>query len=581
MLRRPSVAPAYEALKPGHASLDLQLDGSATLFEGDTLEWDTGESTTVRLRFVAPWYLRRALHIVIWSEQPAEIILSSPAAVASELVKLEPSAGQPTGRRIQIPILDEGDGLVEVIRLTAKRTGGSAGRISFGFEGQRADLQTRVNARWAMQFKLLMLAATWAVMFTMLFLVGRAIGFGPLAPVAPVLALVPTVLSLLGAQWANAFKVNRIAMRLVRALPRWMQVAWTALGGAATGLLAYVIVAFLVYAQYRWELSDAISGTTSIEELAELFCRYPERVEVRAALTRKLHTGATPGARAALYGVAARHLQDRFETGCPPPSTRLARWFYEVPAVRRDDARIFYASLWWNALDVDVAEFYTALGRIRAILKEPPASTRLARLTLVKYETRLRMNLNESIYCNRELSRTDDCQRRRRECAEWRTKLLDRLQGHWDQSEADSVAYLEARDVAGSSFVFQGCASEPVPKLAIDQWRRMTDAIPEGRVVLDDLLGQLNFRKLVDGWLDTVPHHPSSEAWKDGCPGTYGGTCQLLKDAFIANEKQVFFGPSRAARRAEWERASIPFLDSAKFPDRIRELAGKDWKWPL
>ena len=354
--------------------------------------------------------------------------------------------------------------------------------------------------------------------------------------------------------------------------------AWAALGLPAALLVAYFLTALTIYGVYYFRVQRVASQQPDVPTAAELFCSYPERIEVRALLARAVHSSNGSPGRANAYSEATRLIPvERFQKRCLS-AWRLTPFFIDVPPSRKDDARIFYASMWWNAIN-DWVELPPAEAAIRQVLSDRGG---LAELTLAKYELLSLSNRGEQIWCAGTGASSPMCASKRKECADARMRVMRAFNPAWTVVEMHTVTYLEARDVLAFSYVSTGCdpSGPRDEELAVANLHDLVRAMPRGEVVLDNMLTQFNFRKYLDAQWELNPNHLTAVQWQKDC-ALRPAVCKRLRDTFINDGKQTFFGPGREQRDQEWDAPSLPALKGEKLERHIESLIKKDWKWPL
>ena len=358
---------------------------------------------------------------------------------------------------------------------------------------------------------------------------------------------------------------------------------WSLAGIPAALLMTYVAFALLIYGDYYQRVqAQGLSEDADLGHTVALFCRYPERVEVRALQSRQIHMANRAAASVNAHAEVTRQLPVRqFQENCMSAG-RIAPHLFERSPGDRERTLIFYASIWWNAI-AEMKDFDPAMTAIRAVLSDSATSHTLVALTLAKYDTRSIKNQNEHKYCLGPLGGSEDCATRRAQCAAARHRLVELIGRITNPRDVRTVTYLEARDVAASSYMSTGCAPEgddDATKVVVHLWA-LVESIPKQEAVLDDLLTQLNFRKYLDAQFEMRPNHPTGQEWKSQCAQYQQDVCKLLHETFINDQKQTFFAPDREKRTAEWGAPSIPALNQAALEQAVDRLTKKGWKWPL
>jgi len=579
----PVVAPNPKAVEQSQVVLPLQIEGKAETYQGEALQWDPAKARTIALVFAGPWYSKRTIHFFMWAAESVKIRLTSPVLPEPILVDLEATSG-PAGKTVSFDLPDRKHSLSDEIRIYLTCESNAPVPIFVGLDGNSPPLRTRMQSSVVANLPLAVLAASWSLVFAALFAVGVQTGSKGALFAAPALAVLPGILNLLGIAWAKVFNVSRLALWVTKTLPRPAAVAWSLAGIPAALLMTYVAFALLVYGTYYHRLQTlGLSEEADLKQASALFCRYPERPEIRALLAKKIHVANSASSSVNAQLELTKMLPvSRFFEECLS-GLRLAPLLYEENPGERARSLVFYASIWWNSIE-RLKDFDPAMTAIREILSQPGKSDVLIALTLAKYETRSIKNQNEHGYCKGDrLAASEDCAMRRKQCAVARSKLVRLIDQIAAPGDVRTVTYLEARDVAASSYMSSGCAPEGPDderKVVAHLWA-LVNAIPKQEVVLDDLLLQINFRKYLDSQFEKRPAHQTSQEWQAECQQYRPEVCKLLYETFINDQKQTFFTPDREKRAAEWESPSIPAQKGAALEQTIDRLTKKGWKWPL
>lgn len=577
----PVVAPNPQAIDQVQVVQLLPYNGAGQTYQGEALRWDTTKSRTIALVFTASWYAQRQVHLFLWTSESTTLQVSGATLRKPESVHFDAAAGIAT-KSIDLPISAATGELADDVRIFLSIEGNPAGSVYIGLEGREPRMTTQVQCKVVPNLALAVLLATWSIVFAVLFAIAVMTGSKGALFAAPALAVLPGVLNLLGVSWANWFNVSRLARWVTNQWPRKGAVAWSVIGVPAALMMSYVACALFLYVIYNQRVeSQGLSDDADLMQVAALFCDYPERLEVRALTARKLSAAN----QASLLVTAEADLLKlvptaRFLGECLSRS-RLTPQIMELNPGHRDRALVFYAGLWWKTID-SIDEFEPAMKEIRTVLGSTGKPNGLIELTLAKFETRSVKNQNEHLHCAASNRTTPGCETRRKQCAIERDKLVKALAQVTDPADVRTVTYIEARDVAASSYMSPGCAESGPDdaKLVVEHLRKLIRAIPRQEPVLDDLLSQLNFRKFLDAQLESRPAHQTSQAWQEQCK-LQADVCKLLYETFINDQKQTFFSPDREKRATEWESPSIPALKGAALEPVIERLTKKGWKWPL
>ncbi|CAN7740641.1 hypothetical protein [Variovorax sp. LjRoot178] len=581
----PTADPDQKVLRSVEVAREIRFPkGESITFNGEALAWDTADGNAVALLFEADWYARRSIEVVMWTEGNFRLKFSSGALAKCEVVEFEGEEGKPVGHRLTLHVIDRNGGLTESIRLTIAVDGSGAGAIYFGIDGNPPGTQTLIRSELVLDRRVCFLASTWVNLIALLLIVATMTGLKTAVYASPALLLIPALFKQLGVPWPESFNVPKLALMLFKRLPRLATGFWSFLGLSSMLMLSYVMAALAVFLIFLLRMPDTrISDGSQLSQATEFFCKYPERVEARALLARYIHRTSGSSGSVKGYHDATRLIPiGRFQAECAS-MWRLAPLFYDINARRDEDGLVLYASLWWNSIGND-RDFDEALKAIREILRTTPRPSGMAALTLAKYETRAVKNMNEQRFCKDEKQNSEDCRNRREQCAAIRDKFVRLLdEGDWKNTDMNTVTFIESLDVAASSFMSRGCAisSPDDAKIAVNHLRELAGVIEPLNASLEDGLYQINFRKFLESQLEKHPAHATSEEWQRECKEYHPDVCQLLLDTVAYKRTQGIFSPEQRLRQIGWDKPSIISLEEEEFSKKIKELAQKDWKWPL
>ena len=573
---KPSLAPNTEAVAEVPYAATLAFGGERLRFQGDAFEWDTRKARTVALTFDSPWFSQRQMDFLIWADAAANVEVSCDAFATVLTASLTSEEGLPVASKLTNTAVGGDTGLTSQFRVFLIADVGTS--VWIGLNGGKEFPRTQLRWNVVPDLHLAVFCATWIVALAALMLVGFATGVKAVLLGAPAMAVLPWALKSLGVSWAGRVDVSTLALWIARNCSRWVQRTWIALGLPAALLVVYLLTALSVYGVYCFRVQQVVSQSPNVATAADLFCNYPERIEVRALLARAVHSSTGSRGRANAYSEATGLIPlDHFRGTCLY-EWRLTPFFIDVPPSRNDDARIFYASMWWNAIN-DWRELPPAEAAIWQVLS---GRGELARLTLAKYELLSLNNRGEQIWCDGAKASSPDCASKRKECANARKRLIAAIEKEWTVVETHTVTYLEAHDALAFSYTSTGCdpSGPKDEELAVRYLRALLGAMPRGEVVLDNMLTQFNFRKYLDAQWELNPDHPTAVQWKKDC-ALRPTFCQRLHDTFINDGKQTFFSSGREQRAREWDSPSLPALNGEALERRIESLTKKDWKWPL
>lgn len=576
----PVVAPNPQAVDQVQVVQVLPFNGAPQVYQGEALRWDASKARTIALVFSASWYAKRHVDLFLWSSESTRIAVSGTALLRKEVVHLDASAG--ICKSIDLPISAASGDLADEVRVFLNIDGNATGSVYIGLEGGHPGMTTQIQAQVVPNLSLAVLLASWSIVFAVLFAFAVMTGSKGALFAAPALAVLPGVLNLLGLSWASWFNASRLARWVTNRWSRQGAIAWSLVGVPAAMMMSYVACALLLYVvYYQRVVSHGLSDDADLKQVAEIFCDYPERLEVRALTARKLAAANQASLSVTAEADFLKILPTARFLGECLSGSRLTLQIMELNPGHRDRALVFYAGLWWKTID-RIDEFEPAMNEIRNVLAITGKPSGLIELTLAKFEARSIKNQNEHFYCAAGSRATPGCEARRKQCAVARARLVKALAKVTGPADVRTVTYIEARDVAASSFMSPGCAESGADdaKLVIDHLRNLIRAIPRQEPVLDDLLSQLNFRKFLDAQLESRPSHQTSQAWQEQCK-LQADVCKLLYETFINDQKQTFFSPDREKRATEWESPSIPALKVAALEPVIERLVKKGWKWPL
>ncbi|MBT9466237.1 hypothetical protein [Hydrogenophaga sp.] len=573
---KPDLAPNAEAVAEVQHVATLVIGTKQSRFHGDAFEWDTRKARTVALTFESPWFSQRQLDFFIWADAAVNVEISCDAFATLLTASLSSEAGFPVASKLTTTTVGGDAGLTSRFRVFLNANVDA--RIWVGLDGGKECPRSQLKWKVVPDLHLAVLCATWIAALAALMLVGFATGVKAVLLGVPTMAALPWALKSLGVSWAGRVDVSTLALWIARNSSRWVQRTWVALGMPAALLVAYLLASLGVYGIYYFRIQQVVSRAPNVATAADLFCDYPERTEARALLARAVHSSHGSPGRANAYSEATRFIPvERFLGRCLS-EWRLTPLFVDVPPSRKNDARIFYASLWWNAIN-HWDELPAAEVAIRQALSPRGA---LVHLTLAKYELLSLNNRGEQLWCEGAKASSQECASRRKECADARRRLIEAIEREWTVAETHTVTYLEARDALAFSYSSTGCdpSGPKDEELAVSNLRALVRAMPREEVLLDNMLTQFNFRMFLDAEWERNPDHPTAAQWKKDCElrQTF---CQRLRDTFINDGKQKFFSSGRELRAQEWDAASLPALKGEALERRIELFIKKDWKWPL
>jgi len=568
-------------------------DGTQMTYHGRVLVWDLAKSRSIELEFRCPWYSDRIVELFAWSEKAVTLDIypeDSISPVAFPLSGPNGTAPRINSCSMTIPLVR--DSSADSVRVTIVNAGApEPGSVCLGLTRASSGLRTAATREARFDKRGRFLVYTWISVLCALFAL-----FAPLGSYGFVLVGLPAVPFLLKyAGLDGSFKIDISTFSLWlfikthavangSALMRWLRPRILGLLCIPLSLAAvYVLVGLLVPLRFANDFEDALNSPPERMEDIELFCAYPERLEARALLARRF---SLIRSESGAWGSAIQTIRNRIDTktflGCIE-SKRWARVFTDVPELREDEARAFYAALIFYSVN-SFEEFPAAMNEIRQILRPGEASAGpLSELAWRTFQTRMEKNSGEDLYCGRDPS-SKECAEAMARCRAAGKQLEDMLAQSTTWSYLDrrqNAIYIEARDVAASARLSPVCSAvtESDVRWAINHYEAMLGAIP-GDPRLDRPLSSVNLRFLSESIF--YPRSPKSpvQSWVRICADRLKRECAEIREAIIGNGDRKFFSKDRIAGNSEWDKAS---LAQANFKD-LREFAlaesKRNWRKP-